>query len=65
MCVMKYAGVGKSCVKKIKFDNDFIKFGFSSIYAGNQDSLILWCVICDDVLGIASINLFFFGWTLW
>jgi hypothetical protein len=45
-------GVGKSQVKKRKYDDDYIKFGFTC--RGDQECPEPRCVICGDVLANSS-----------
>jgi hypothetical protein len=47
-CDETQSSVGKSCIKKRKYDNEYIKFGLRPSYAGSQDSKtvvhnLLWC----------------------
>jgi hypothetical protein len=47
-------GVGKSQVKKRKYDDDYIKFGFT--FSGDQECPKPRCVICGAVLANSSLK---------
>uniref|UniRef100_A0A452GFY1 DUF4371 domain-containing protein n=1 Tax=Gopherus agassizii TaxID=38772 RepID=A0A452GFY1_9SAUR len=47
-------GPGKSLTKKRRYDDDYIKYGFTCI--GDQDCPKSLCVICDDVLANSSLK---------
>jgi hypothetical protein len=47
-------GVGKSKVKKRKYDDNYIKFGFTC--SGDQECPKPRCVICGDVLANSSLK---------
>jgi hypothetical protein len=55
-CDQTQSGVGKSCVKKIKYDDEHRKFGFMSKYTSDQDDPKPRCVICGDVLANSSLK---------
>jgi hypothetical protein len=48
------SGVGKSQVKKRKYDDDYVKFGFTC--SDDQEYPRPRCVICGDVLANSSLK---------
>jgi hypothetical protein len=53
-CDETQSDAGKSCVKRRKFDDERIKFGFT--YTGDEDSPIPRCVFCGHVLANSSLK---------
>ena len=45
---------GEQCVKKRKYDDNYIRFGFS--YTGDKDSPRPQCVVCGDILANSSLK---------